>query len=115
MLCEKYKQFIDRDPQYLEYLDKIGQNYFGIPPPRKARPGGMFSGNKTQFICLRNINNTCPLSGLFDSLLNAMNDDSSDDENGPPPGPSSASAARNTSTGASASGAKKKLEQEDLD
>ena len=20
------------------------QNYFGIPPPRKARPGGMFSG-----------------------------------------------------------------------
>ena len=47
VLCEKYKQFIDRDPQYLEYLDKIGQNYFGIPPPRKARPGGMFSGNKT--------------------------------------------------------------------
>jgi len=96
VLCEKYKQFIDRDPQYLEYLDKIGQNYFGIPPPRKARPGGMFSG-------------------LFDSLLNAMNDDSSDDENGPPPGPSSAPAARSTSTGASASGEKKKLEQEDLD
>jgi len=96
VLCEKYKQFIDRDPQYLEYLDKIGQNYFGIPPPRKARPGGMFSG-------------------LFDSLLNAMNDDSSDDENGPPPGPSSAPAARNISTGASASGEKKKLEQEDLD
>ena len=115
VLCEKYKQFIDRDPQYLEYLDKIGQNYFGIPPPRKARPGGMFSGNKTYSICLRIINNICPLSGLFDSLLNAMNDDSSDDENGPPPGPSSASAARNTSTGASASGVKKKLEQEDLD
>ena len=44
LLCEKYKQFIDRDPQYLEYLDKIGQNYFGIPPPVRARPGGMFSG-----------------------------------------------------------------------
>ena len=25
VLCEKYKRFIDRDPQYLEYLDKIGQ------------------------------------------------------------------------------------------
>ena len=61
------------------------------------------------------MNNIFPLSGLFDSLLNAMNDDSSDDENGPPPGPSSAPAPapRNTSTGAS--GDKKKLEQEDLD
>ena len=45
VLCEKYKQFIDRDPQYLEYLDKIGQHFFGVPAPVKPRPGGMFSGS----------------------------------------------------------------------
>jgi len=92
LLCEKYKQFIDRDPQYLEYLDKIGQNYFGIPPPVRAKPGGMFSG-------------------LFDSLLNAMNDDSEDDDQGPGPsgGPSGAQASSSSSSKI------KKMEQEDLD
>eukprot|EP00090_Calanus_glacialis_P045641 TRINITY_DN8607_c0_g1_i1.p1 TRINITY_DN8607_c0_g1~~TRINITY_DN8607_c0_g1_i1.p1 ORF type:complete len:336 (-),score=102.85 TRINITY_DN8607_c0_g1_i1:173-1180(-) len=65
VLCEKYKQFLDRDPQYLEYLDKIGQHFFGVPAPVKPRPGGMFSG-------------------LFDQLLNAMNEDSSDDESAGP-------------------------------
>ncbi|XP_023323568.1 Golgi to ER traffic protein 4 homolog [Eurytemora carolleeae] len=65
VLCEKYKQFIDRDPQYLEYLDRIGQIFFGVPPPEK--PSGMFSG-------------------LFNSLLKTMAEDSSDDEC---PGPSS--------------------------
>ena len=65
ILCEKYKQFIDRDPQYLEYL-QIGQNYFGIPPLARARPGGMFSG-------------------LFDQLLSAMNDDSDEDDDVPGP------------------------------
>ena len=25
VLCEKYKKFIDRDPQFIQYLDKIGQ------------------------------------------------------------------------------------------
>jgi len=59
VLCEKYKKFIDRDPQYLEYLDRIGQLFFGVPAPEK--PKGMFSG-------------------LFNSLLSAINDESSDDE-----------------------------------
>jgi len=68
ILCEKYKQFIDRDPQYLEYLDKIGQNFFGIPPPVRARPGGMFSG-------------------LFDQLLNAMTEDSEEEEQAAVAGP----------------------------
>ena len=90
VLCEKYKQFIDRDPQYLEYLDKIGQNYFGIPAPVRARPGGMFSG-------------------LFDSLLSAMTEDSDDDDL--PPGPSNTVSAPTTT----AATATKKLEQEDLD
>jgi len=65
VLCEKYKLVLDRDPQYLEYLDKIGQHFFGVPAPVKPRPGGMFSG-------------------LFDQLLNAMNEDSSDDESAGP-------------------------------
>jgi len=89
LLCEKYKQFIDRDPQYLEYLDKIGQNYFGIPPPARARPGGMFSG-------------------LFDQLLSAMNEDSSDDEQ-------QTSGPSGVATRSSGAPAPKKLEQEDLD
>jgi len=59
VLCEKYKRFIDRDPQYLEYLDKIGQLFFGVPKPEK--PKNMFSG-------------------LFNNLLSAMTEDSSDDE-----------------------------------
>jgi len=71
VLCEKYKPALERDPQYLEYLDKIGQHFFGVPAPaRPPRPGGMFSG-------------------LFDQLLNAMNEDSSEDETAPArPGPS---------------------------
>ena len=40
-----------RDPMFLEYLDKIGQHFFGVPPPQRGPPpGGM-------------------LSGIFDSLL----------------------------------------------
>jgi len=72
ILCEKYKQVIDRDPQYLEYLDKIGQHFFGVPAPVRPKPGGMFSG-------------------LFDQLLNAMNDESDDDEATPGPSASRSS------------------------
>ena len=45
VLCEKYKQLIDMDPQYFEYLDTIGQHFFGVPAPAKPRQRGMFSGN----------------------------------------------------------------------
>merc|ERR1719350_2113933 len=64
VLCEKYKLVLDRDPQYLEYLDKIGQHFFGVPAPVKPKPGGMFSG-------------------LFDQLLSAMNDEDEGVEAGP--------------------------------
>lgn len=92
ILCEKYKLAIEKDPQYLEYLDKIGQHFFGVPAPVKPKPGGMFSG-------------------LFDQLLSAMNDEDEDDQE--VSGPS-------TSTGASGgSGSraspKKALATEDLD
>jgi len=76
VLCEKYKKFLDRDPQYFEYLDRVGQLFFGVPAPQK--PKGMFSG-------------------LFNSLLSAMADDSSDDES---PGPSN----RPSGSGGSVSG-----------
>lgn len=46
VLCEKYQVSINRDPNYREYLDQIGQLFFGVPPPQKA-PQGLF-GNLLQ-------------------------------------------------------------------
>jgi len=60
-LVELYKPSLQRDPGYFEYIDQIGQHFFGLPQPQ--RPRGMFSG-------------------LFDSLMNAMNE--SDDDEDPP-------------------------------
>jgi len=62
-LIEKYKPSLKRDPMFLEYLDKIGQQFFGVPPPQRAPSGGMFSG-------------------IFDSLMSAFNDDDEDEEDG---------------------------------
>ncbi|KAK3090317.1 hypothetical protein FSP39_010901 [Pinctada imbricata] len=39
ILCEKYQTSISRDPSYKEYLDKIGQLFFGLPPPKKQNQG----------------------------------------------------------------------------
>jgi hypothetical protein len=93
ILCEKYKLAIERDPQYLEYLDKIGQHFFGVPAPVKPKPGGMFSG-------------------LFDQLLSAMNDEDEEEQE-----TSAAAAGPSTSAGTSGSRAspKKALATEDLD
>lgn len=78
--------FCCRDPMYLEYLDKIGQHFFGVPPPQRAQPGGgMFSG-------------------IFDSLLSAFNDDDDDE------GDEGGSAAPTPSTSSTA-----KMSSEDLD
>jgi len=46
VLCEKYRTSISRDPSYKEYLDQIGQLFFGVPPPQKS-PQGLF-GNMLQ-------------------------------------------------------------------
>ena len=61
VLCEKYVQEqIQRDPSYLEYLNKIGQDFFRVPPPaRQSR--SMFPG-------------------LFDQIMMAMDEDESSDE-----------------------------------
>ncbi|XP_015759851.1 PREDICTED: Golgi to ER traffic protein 4 homolog [Acropora digitifera] len=42
VLCEKYQPSIERDPTYKEYLDKIGQVFFGLPPKPSNR--GMMGG-----------------------------------------------------------------------
>lgn len=55
---KKYQTSIKRDPTYREYLDRIGQLFFGLPPP-KTQPQGMF-GN------------------LLQSLMGAGNDDDED-------------------------------------
>ncbi|XP_061169060.1 Golgi to ER traffic protein 4 homolog [Saccostrea echinata] len=39
ILCEKYQVSINRDPSYREYLDQIGQLFFGLPPPPKQSQG----------------------------------------------------------------------------
>jgi len=58
-LVEKYKPSLQRDPAYFDYIDKIGQHFFGLPQPQ--RPRGMFSG-------------------IMDSLFSAMNESSDDEE-----------------------------------
>ncbi|XP_060601931.1 Golgi to ER traffic protein 4 homolog [Ruditapes philippinarum] len=47
VLCEKYQTAISRDPTYKEYLDKIGQLFFGVPAPKSQSQGGFF-GNLIQ-------------------------------------------------------------------
>ena len=39
VLCERYQPIIRRDPTYTEYLDKIAQIFFGVPPPRPKKQG----------------------------------------------------------------------------
>lgn len=60
VLCEQYELSIKRDPCYVQYLDKIGQIFFGLQPPQRQQSGGIFGSFLETF-----------LSGL---------DDDSDDE-----------------------------------
>ncbi|KAK6170669.1 hypothetical protein SNE40_019004 [Patella caerulea] len=39
ILCDKYEASLNRDPSYKEYLDKIGQLFFGLPPPQATNQG----------------------------------------------------------------------------
>jgi len=91
-LIEKYKPSLKRDPTFLDYLDKIGQHFFGVPPPQRAPPGGMFSG-------------------IFDSLMSAFNDDDGEDDDAEQVTPSTSSRVgtqKSTKTN-------KKMTSEDLD
>jgi len=42
ILCGQYDISLKRDVLYLDYLDKIGESYFGIAPPKKKESGGIF-------------------------------------------------------------------------
>lgn len=59
VLCEQYQPSIKRDPCYVQYLDKIGQIFFGVKPPQ--RQNGGFLGNFIQ------------------NFLGGLDDDSDDD------------------------------------
>ncbi|PNJ23253.1 GET4 isoform 5 [Pongo abelii] len=41
VLCEQYQPSLRRDPMYNEYLDRIGQLFFGIPPKQTSSYGGL--------------------------------------------------------------------------
>lgn len=59
VLCEQYEPSIKRDPCYMQYLDKIGQIFFGLKPPPQQGRG--FFGN------------------FLHSFLNGLDDDSDED------------------------------------
>ena len=61
MLCEKYQPTLSRDPAYVTYLDKIGQNYFGVPAPPKQ--GGFLSKCNIPHNCVI-VQSYSPISSL---------------------------------------------------
>lgn len=41
VLCEQYQPSLRRDPMYNEYLDRIGQLFFGVTPKQTSAYGGL--------------------------------------------------------------------------
>lgn len=60
VLCEQYQISLNRDPCYRQYLDKIGQLFFNVPPPR-PRNQGLFGS-------------------ILRSFFNGLEDEDSDEE-----------------------------------
>lgn len=60
VLCEQYEISIKRDPCYVQYLDKIGQIFFGLKPPQQQHTGGL-------------------LGSFIDNFLSGLDDDSDDE------------------------------------
>lgn len=50
VLCEQYELSIKRDPCYVQYLDKIGQIFFGVNPPPSQDKGGLFGNFLQSFL-----------------------------------------------------------------
>lgn len=50
VLCEHYELSIKRDPCYVEYLDKIGQIFFGLKPPQQQPSGGLLGSFLYNFL-----------------------------------------------------------------
>ncbi|KAI4456143.1 hypothetical protein MML48_8g00008243 [Holotrichia oblita] len=59
VLCQQYEPSIKRDPCYVQYLDRIGQIFFGLKPPPQQNKG-LFDN-------------------LIQSFLNSAEDDSDED------------------------------------
>ncbi|UYV76334.1 GET4 [Cordylochernes scorpioides] len=53
ILCQHYKPSLARDPSYTQYLSRIGQLFFGLPPtsPKCRGPGGGLFGNLLSSLC----------------------------------------------------------------
>lgn len=62
-LCELYAASLARDPNYNQYLTKIGELHFGVKPP--ARRSGM--------------------GGIFGNLLQSLMEDNDDSDDGSMP------------------------------
>ncbi|KAI4499983.1 hypothetical protein M0802_004853 [Mischocyttarus mexicanus] len=60
VLCDQYQISLNRDPCYRQYLDKIGQLFFNVPPPR-PRNTGLFGS-------------------LLQSFFNGLDEDSDDEQ-----------------------------------
>ncbi|XP_042684054.1 Golgi to ER traffic protein 4 homolog isoform X3 [Centrocercus urophasianus] len=60
VLCEQYQPSLKRDPMYNEYLDRIGQLFFGVPPKQTSSYGGL-------------------LGNLLNSLMGTGEDDDTED------------------------------------
>lgn len=63
VLCEQYELSIKRDPCYVQYLDKIGQIFFGLKP-QQQQTGGLFGR-------------------FLDNFLSGFDDDSDEELNVP--------------------------------
>nr|XP_031532731.1 Golgi to ER traffic protein 4 homolog isoform X3 [Vicugna pacos] len=48
VLCEQYQPSLRRDPMYNEYLDRIGQLFFGVPPKQTSSYGGLLGDTPRQ-------------------------------------------------------------------
>ncbi|XP_023016354.2 Golgi to ER traffic protein 4 homolog isoform X1 [Leptinotarsa decemlineata] len=72
VLCEQYEPSLKRDPCYVQYLDKIGQLFFGLKPPEQQSGG--FLGN------------------ILENFFSGLDDDSDDDT---PQASTSASVSKN--------------------
>jgi len=76
LLCEQYKLSIRRDPIYSTYLDKIGQLFFGLPPPQRSSMDGMIGNLMDSFFGnMSNANEASTSVADGDVVMEAIHED----------------------------------------